>query len=844
MREGEFQALGALCPKMFEEVPIAVLLIENGMFVYCNAAAVSIFHATDTTDIVGKPPGILSPEKQPDGRESNEKALAIIQEAIQGIPQRFEWVHNRIDGTPFFAEVSLAKVEMDGRVFLQTSIIDIEHRKSQMEELHQMLDSTDAAILLIENGLFSYCNKGALELFQAPVKSSIIGQPPSRLSPKYQPDGSLSDEKATDIIGAALRGEPQRFEWVHQDINGKSFDAEVYLVRTDINGRVYLQTTITNISERKKQMEDLRNMLNGATSAILLIQDGVFTYCNKAALDMFGAKIESEIIGQSPTRFSPPLQPDGTSSDQKAETYIRGALAGRMQRFEWIHQRLDGTPFDADVGLAKIEFGNKTYLQSTIFDISVQKRQIMNMEQLSTFLKKEVDRLAKNLSTLSEGSIILDFEVSKPDESTREAYAMFERINQSLKTAISSITLMMDDANLLSKSVQEGRLDIRADLTRHRGEFFRIVEGMNLMLDCVITPVREAYRVSEEYSKLNYSAEFNPSILVKGEFSQFKEALNTIGKAISMAIINLKEEVVSLSKNAVNAQTGVDDVSRGAQEIAKNAEETSLNADKALEGIDQVLQGMSDLTTLVSSIAANSEEAARLSTETNELAQRGIGSAGDAEKGMESITHSSSEVERIVKEIQAEMSQIRKIVNIITDIANQTNLLALNAAIEAARAGEAGRGFAVVASEVKALAQESRSSAESISEMIQALEQKSEKAAIAIDMAGKAVNDGNQALGVTLNVFKELSLSVDTITEKMTLVARSVESQAASFEEITASANEMSSLVKRTADDATHSAATSEEALAVVAQINSVISAINDAVQSMNSEMGKFNVKN
>ncbi|MFH0967652.1 MAG: PAS domain-containing protein, partial [Methanobacteriota archaeon] len=228
MREHEFPVPGALCPKMLEEVPIAVLLIENGMFVYCNAAAVSIFQATDTIDIVGKPPGILSPEKQPDGRESNEKAFAIIQEAMQGIPKRFEWVHNRIDGTPFFAEVSLAKVEIEGRVLLQVSIIDIEHRKSQMEELHQMLDSTDAAILLIENGLFSYCNKGALELFQAPTKNSIVGQPPSRLSPRYQSDGRLSDDKATDIIKAALSGEPQRFEWVHQDINGAPFDAEVY----------------------------------------------------------------------------------------------------------------------------------------------------------------------------------------------------------------------------------------------------------------------------------------------------------------------------------------------------------------------------------------------------------------------------------------------------------------------------------------------------------------------------------------------------------------------------------------------------------------------------------------
>lgn len=721
MNRTDSDIIEQLCPKMLDEVPVAVLLIENGVFVYCNTAAMQIFHATHQEQIIGKPPGILSPAAQPDGQSSNDKAIAIITDALKDIPQKFEWVHVRMDGTPFFAEVRLVKIEIMGRIFLQTNIADIEHRKRQMDDLHHMLD--------------------------------------------------------------------------------------------------------------------------GATAAILLVQDGVFTYCNKAALDIYGVIKESDIIGRTPNLFSPEVQPDGSLSDQKSMGYIMEAMKGKMQRFEWVHKRLDGTLFDAEVGLNRVEIDNKIYLQTTVFDISAQKRQIEQMEHLSSFLHKEVNRLGHNLSLLSDGSFEMDFSVSKPDEFTQDAYNLFEQINVSLKQAIESILNMMEDTVLLSDSALLGKLDVRAELSRHKGEFKTIVEGMNRMLDSVITPVREAYRVSEEYSQYKFYAEFDPHIAVKGEFLRFKDALNTIGSSISEAMHTLKEEVSSLSKNASNAQIGVDDVSRGAHEIVKNAEETSQNADKALEGIDQVLRGMSDLTTMVSEIAASTDEASRLSVETNDLAIKGIESAGDAEKGMESITSSSHEVDVIVKEIQNEMSQIRKIVNIITDIANQTNLLALNAAIEAARAGEAGRGFAVVAAEVKALAQESRSSAESISDMIQALESKSVKAVSAIDMSTKAVNDGNRALGTTLDVFKELSMAVETISEKMTFVAGSIESQAASFEEITASANEMSNLVKKTADDATHSSATSEEALAVVSQINSVISGINSAVSSMNDEMKKFSLK-
>ncbi|HOJ96551.1 MAG TPA: methyl-accepting chemotaxis protein, partial [Methanospirillum sp.] len=267
------------------------------------------------------------------------------------------------------------------------------------------------------------------------------------------------------------------------------------------------------------------------------------------------------------------------------------------------------------------------------------------------------------------------------------------------------------------------------------------------------------------------------------------------------------------------------------------------NAERSEDGINQVLQTMEDLTRTISEVSANAERVAGLAVQANDLAKQGIGAAGKAEKGMQSITKTSEEVETIFADIRAQMHEIGKIVDLITDIANQTNLLSLNAAIEAARAGEAGKGFAVVAAEVKSLAQRSRQSAEHIADMISDLQKKSDAASGAMAEAGTAVAEGSAALTETLGIFNTLTTSVEDITRNMEMVASATEEQAASFEEITASVNEMSLLVKDTAKDALNSSATSEEALAVVDQITRVINEINQVVSTIGAEMKKFSYR-
>ena len=180
--------------------------------------------------------------------------------------------------------------------------------------------------------------------------------------------------------------------------------------------------------------------------------------------------------------------------------------------------------------------------------------------------------------------------------------------------------------------------------------------------------------------------------------------------------------MTNLTSTAVNATTSVEDASKSVNQIAKNASVVSENAQKASEGVEQMSKAMQDMSAAVEEITSSMESVSSQANNANASAKSGAILADNVNKDMTEITGSTNNVYGIVKDIEKQMQDIGKIIVLIRDLASQTNLLALNAAIEAARAGEHGRGFAVVASEVKSLAQESRSSAEKIEEMITQLQ--------------------------------------------------------------------------------------------------------------------------
>jgi methyl-accepting chemotaxis protein len=256
----------------------------------------------------------------------------------------------------------------------------------------------------------------------------------------------------------------------------------------------------------------------------------------------------------------------------------------------------------------------------------------------------------------------------------------------------------------------------------------------------------------------------------------------------------------------------VETVSSASTELEASAGTLTSTAERAQQLTKMVAAASEEASTNVRSVASATEE---MASSVNEISRQVQESARMANEAVDQARTTNDRV----SELSKAAARIGDVVELINTIAEQTNLLALNATIEAARAGEAGRGFAVVASEVKALAEQTSKATGEIGQQITGIQ--------------AATQD-------SVNAIKEISGTIERLSEISSTIAAAVEEQGAATQEISRNVQQAAQGTQQVSANITDVQRGASETGSASSQVLSAAQSLSGDSNRLKLEVGKF----
>ena len=432
------------------------------------------------------------------------------------------------------------------------------------------------------------------------------------------------------------------------------------------------------------------------------------------------------------------------------------------------------------------------------------------------------------------------------------------------------INMMIEKVKDLASSAAAGQLDARADADLFAGMYRPVIEGLNEMLDAIVSPLNMAAEYIDRIGKGDIPGNITEEY--QGDFNGIKNSLNSCIKAIKalvedantlaqaaqegeldiradatkhagdyaqiiQGINNALENIVGPINEAgtVLASAATGDLTKRVEgnykgqldELKNNINATMNSLEEVMQGIYGAVEQLSSASIQIGSgsqslaevasqqagsleeVSSTLEELASMSKQNSDNATQARNLSQESRASADAGNKSVQQMSMAIDKIKESSDQTAKIVKTIEEIAFQTNLLALNAAVEAARAGDAGKGFAVVAEEVRNLAQRSAQAATETGSMIQE----------SVENAEQGVSISTEVAGGLENINQSTSRVNDLVAE----IAAASGEQAKGVDQINVAVAEMEKVTQQNAANSEESAGAAQELSAQVVALKDML---------------------
>ncbi|MCL1959954.1 MAG: ATP-binding protein [Spirochaetes bacterium] len=443
---------------MFETMPLcANIHNKNFDFFDCNESAVRMFGCSSKQEYIDNFHQ-LSPEYQPDGSLSSEKAAEYRAKAFDKGYCRFEWMHKKMNGEPIPCEVRLVRVKYKDEFVLTAYMRDLRELKQMVEEIEQrekLLNTVNS----VANVLLSVNNEEAFEttLFKSfelvghcldvdrvqiwrneviedelhfvhryewlsdygrncvPISIGLhfpYSQKPEWetlfLGGKYinapisglpESDRSFLDSfgmKSIVIIPMFLEGNFWGFFSIDDCRRERAFSDDEIRILTSV-GLMMSNAVNRNLQTAKMREADERTevMLNATPLCVNFWNRELQNIdCNQEAVKLFDLSNKREYLDRF-HELSPEYQPDGRLSSEKAVEFVLKTFEEGYCRFEWMHQKLNGEPVPCDITLVRVKFKEDFIVLGYTRDLREYKAMLADLKLTA---KKQADAEAANIA--------------------------------------------------------------------------------------------------------------------------------------------------------------------------------------------------------------------------------------------------------------------------------------------------------------------------------------------------------------------------------------------------------------------------------------------------------------